>query len=115
MQSNPLVAFLIEIFGRISAKSPKFFQIWQWISGAVVAVAGLPALLTSLNVTLPPALTVFENKTAGIAASAALFMSLMPAKNNTAAVNNTVVNNPKLPFTAPQTTEPTSTTTVATK
>jgi hypothetical protein len=105
MQSNPLVAFLVEIFGRLSAKSPKFFIVWQWISGAVVAVSGLPALLTALNVVLPPALTVLENKTVGIAASVAFFMSLMTVQNKT--VSTSAAGTPlketdasKLPFTA---------------
>jgi len=99
MQSNPLVAFLVEIFGRISAKSPKFFQIWQWISGAVVAVSGLPALLTALNVVLPPALTVLENKTVGIAASVAFFMSLMTVQTPPQA-NPPAKLQAKLPFTS---------------
>jgi hypothetical protein len=119
MQSNPLVAFLVEIFGRISAKSPKFFVVWQWISGAVVAVSGLPALLTALNVTLPPALTVMESKTVGIAASVAFFMSLMPAQSPTVSTSASgtplkQTNSAKLPFTA-QSEKTTSTTTVATK
>lgn len=105
MQSNPLVAFIAEIFGRISSKSPKFFQVWQWISGAIVAVSGLPALLTALNVSLPPALMVLENKTVGIAASVAFFMSLMPAQSPTVTKQADgaplkATNAAKLPFTS---------------
>ena|ERR1700742_2728714 len=104
MQSNPLVAFLAEIFGRISAKSPKFFVIWQYISGAVAAVSGLPALLTSLSINLPPAMTVLENKTVAIAASVGFFMSLMPAQGKTVTTDSSgaplkTTNAAKLPFT----------------
>lgn len=105
MQSNPLIAFLAEIFGRISAKSPKFFIVWQWISGALVAVSGLPALLTEMSVVLPPALTALENKYVGIAASATFFMSLMPAQGKTITADASgaplkTTNQDKLPFTA---------------
>lgn len=87
MSTNPLVTFLGEIFSRIFSKSPLFFKVWTWASSLVVAVSGLPALLTYLNVTLPPALTIFENKTLGIAASVALFMSLMPVQSPVISVN----------------------------
>ena len=105
MQKNPLVSFLAEIFGRISAKSPKFFIVWQWLSGATVAVSGLPAFLEGLNITLPPAMTFLENKTVAIAASAALFMSLMPAQSPTVSKDASgtplkQTNEAKLPFTS---------------
>lgn len=105
MQNNPLVAFLAEMFMRFSAKSPKFFVIWQWASGLVAAVAGLPSLIQGLGITLPPAATVLENKTVGLCATVALFMSLMPAQGKT--VNTDASGTPlkqtnaaKLPFTA---------------
>lgn len=105
MQNNPLIAFLAEIFGRISAKSPKFFVIWQWIGGAVTAVSGLPALLTQLGVTVSAPFNILESKVVGACGVVALFMSLMPAKGSTVSKDASgaplkLTNQKKLPFTA---------------
>ena len=59
---NMLIAFLQELLQRFFTKSPKFFRIWQWISASAAAITGLPEALAYFNITLPPSLSVFQNK-----------------------------------------------------
>jgi len=59
---NQLLAFLIELANRLKTKKPRFFIYLQWLTGAMGAVTGLPGLLTTWGITLPPAATVLENK-----------------------------------------------------
>lgn len=104
MQNNVFLSWLQEMFLRFSTKSPKFFVIWQWISGVITAISGLPAFLTQLGVVLPPSLMIFENKVVGAAAAAVLFMSLMPAqgtitKTDTNGAPLKTTDPEKLPFT----------------
>lgn len=92
------------MFSRLRAKSPKFFVIWQWISGIVAAVTGLPGFLREFGITLPAALSVGENKIVAIASVAALIMARFPTEsmivNKDASGAPLVKNDPKvLPFT----------------
>lgn len=103
--TNPLILFLSEIFTRLKTKSPKFFQIWQLISGIVVAVSGLPGFLQMLSITLPPQFLVLENKTVAVAASVAFLMSALTTQGTSVVVDGsgTVLkktNEKNLPFTA---------------
>lgn len=102
---NLFFKFLIEIFTRFRKKSPKFFQIWQWILGVVTALTGLPAFLTDLGVKLPPAALTFENKALGMLTTGMMIMSLMTSQSSiTSIVPDGPANkqtDPKLlPFTA---------------
>lgn len=105
-QNNLFLAFLQELFSRFAKKSPKFFQIFQWISGTLAALTGLPAFLTdTLHVTLPPVLLTFENKLIGAISVGALFMSLLPSQSTINSISpqgpvNKQTDPAKLPFTA---------------
>lgn len=74
---NAAIEFFSELINRLFAKSPKFFKIFQIVSGLVALVAGLPALLDSLHVVLPAALSALESKVVGVAGVVALFISLL--------------------------------------
>lgn len=50
--SNVFLDFLKEIFNRLGQKNPKFFTVLAWISGALTALTGIPALLQEAGVTL---------------------------------------------------------------
>jgi hypothetical protein len=69
--NNVLIAFLKENLNRLFTKKPRFFIWWQWLTGALSAVTGLPGVLESINVTLPETLAHYENKI--VAACAAGF------------------------------------------
>lgn len=105
--NNPLISFLREIFLRLSARSPLFFQVWQWLSGAVAAVSGIPTTLQWLGVTMPAPYDMLANKTVAICGIIALFMSALTTQSKTVAIdqNGTPVkqsNIGKLPFTSQQ-------------
>lgn len=103
--NNPLVAFIGEIFSRLKQKSPLFFIIWQWISGAVVAVTGIPEVLTATGVHLTGVFLQVENTAVTVAAGLVLFFSALPVKSDTVAVSTNgqplkSTNQSALPFTA---------------
>jgi len=102
---NQLTDWLAENVNRLFVKSPKFYQVWQWVSGAVVAISGLPLTLDYLGIKLPAPYDALENKTVLIAAGVALFMSSLSSQSKV--VSNTkdgVIVTPtdaaKLPFSA---------------
>ena len=102
---NPLIAFLSELLQRLFAMSPKFFEKFQWISGAAAAVTGIPAILTSLGVSLPAPFNIFENKVVAICSAIVLFMSMLPTATPTVSVTSDgkvlkSTDAAKLPFTA---------------
>lgn len=103
--NNQLVAYLQEIFLRLSTKSPKFFQIWGLVSGGVAAISGLPGLLMMLSIKLPHPYDNFANQTVAACATVSLFMTLLTTKSKPAALgeNGEVynqINEKKLPFSA---------------
>lgn len=105
--NNPFISFLQEIFLRLSSKSPLFFRIFQLLSGAVIAVSGLPLTLQWLGITLPPPYDALTNKTVAICSIVALFFSALTTQGKTVAIdqNGTPVkqsNSNKLPFTSQQ-------------
>lgn len=96
--------FITEIINRIGMKSPSFFRIMQWISIAVAAISGLPALIAQfqndLGVTLPDWMLSISSKLVAISAIVAWVMAKLPVSNAEAVKeksNGEVV--PKLPFT----------------
>lgn len=100
-----LLAFLKELFQRFATKSPKFFKVWQWVFGTLTAVTGIPELLNSFNITLPSALSIFENKAVAFASAGAFFMSLLTTQSKPIGVTEVgdivkKTNEDKLPFTA---------------
>lgn len=103
--NNLFVAFLKELFLRFSTKSPKFFRIFQLISGVCGAVTGLPEVLSGLGISLPENLTVLQNKAVAYAAMGVFFTSLMTSQSKTMGTkeDGTVLkqtDDTKLPFTA---------------
>lgn len=104
MQSNPFVLWLRENLQRLFKKSPTFFKWWQWITGFITALTGLPALITALGVTLPPAATVLENKAVALITMGMFFMSLFPTQPTINSISpqgvpNMQVNPKVMPFT----------------
>lgn len=104
MQTNPFVLWLRESLQRLFKKSPKFFQVWQWVTGFVTALTGLPALITAIGITLPPAALAFENKIVAYIAMGMFFMSLFPTQNainsiSPQGVPNQQLNPKVMPFT----------------
>lgn len=104
-QNNLFVAFLKELFQRFSTKSPKFFRIFQLLSGVCTALTGLPEFLQMMGINLPPELTVLQNKAVAYASMGVLFTSLMTTqskpmgtKEDGSILKQTDEN--KLPFTA---------------
>lgn len=102
---NLFFKFLLEIFTRFRKKSPKFFQIWQWVLGVVTALTGLPAFLEQWGIKLPPAAVIFENKALGLLTTGMLFMSLLTSQSGITSISESGPVNkqtdPKLlPFTA---------------
>jgi uncharacterized membrane protein len=67
--------FIREIYKRLVAKSPKFFQVIQWLSTAALIVSGLPGIFEELGITLPQELAVFQSKVVAWAAVVALVIS----------------------------------------
>lgn len=95
--TNPLLAFLIELVQRVSKKSPKFFQIISWISAFATAITGLPGFLEMFDITLPDPLNILSNKIVAISSLVAFLISNLTVRNATeiaAAPNN------QLPLTA---------------
>lgn len=99
------ISFLQELFTRLATKSPKFFKIFQIISGALVMVTGLPGFFEQIGVNLPDYLMMFQNKLVAYAAVGSLFASLLTTQSKI--VGKTDNGEPikqtdekKLPFTA---------------
>jgi hypothetical protein len=102
---NPFILFMQELFQRFRTKSPKFFRIFQWVLSALTAVSGIPPLLVTLHVTLPPEVNQPFMKFVAFAAGGALFMSMLPIQNKIVGVDEAgapllKTNEEKLPFTA---------------
>lgn len=107
MQNANVLMFLKEFLQRLFTKSPKFFKVWTWISGALVLVTGIPQLISSLpfQVHIPDVFN--ERLTAAIAWSsrAALLMSLLTTQSKPVGVTEDgkvvkATDDKQLPFTA---------------
>lgn len=107
MKPSPLLDFLKEIVLRFSTKSPKFFKIWQIVSGVFVVITGVPEVLNLLDIHLPD---LFNDKLELIVkwASRGIFlMAAMTTQSTIVAVGPggmplKATNEEKLPFTASQ-------------
>lgn len=77
--------WITEVFNRFALKTPKFFQVWQWIGIAAAAVAGLPALLvefqTNLGITLPVWVVTISDKAVWLSGIIIWVMAKLPVKN----------------------------------
>ncbi len=105
--TNPLIAWIQELFLRLTAKSPKFYKVWQIITGVLVLIVAVPNALQLLNIHLPQIFDKHIQDVVGWAATTMLFMSFLSVQGKTVAVDqngNAVkqTNPDKLPFTAMQ-------------
>lgn len=108
--TNPLIAFIQEMFLRMTAKSPKFFKIWKIITGIPVLIIALPEALRILNIDLPQVFSQHVQTIVSWAATGMFLMSFLPTQSPVVALdqNGTPVkqtNPEKLPFTAMQETK----------
>lgn len=105
-QTNMLIAFLQELLQRFFTKSPKFFRIWQMITAIAAAITGIPETLAYFNITLPPALSIFENKFIAAVSTGMFIMSAMTSQSKIAGTRNgepvKQTDACALPFTAAQ-------------
>lgn len=84
--TNPLLLFLKELFLRFKTQSPLFFRIWQWISGALVVITGVPGALQWLGIPIPDAWDAVMQKTVAKVSIGILFMSFMSSQSKTVGV-----------------------------
>lgn len=104
MQNNPFVLWLRESLQRLFKKSPRFFQVWQWVTGFVTALTGLPELITAIGIKLPAAALAFENKAVALISMGMFFMSLFPTQPTLNSISpqgvpNMQLNPRTMPFT----------------
>ncbi len=108
--TNPLIAWIQENFLRLTAKSPKFFKIWQVITGIPVLLIALPEALRILNIQLPQVFAQHVQTIVAYATTGMFLMAFLPSQSQPVAVdqNGTPLkqtNPDKLPFTAIQETK----------
>jgi len=108
--SNSVIKFLAELVARLFSKTPVFFKVIQVISVIVTVVTGLPGLLESVNITLPPALSVLQSKIAAIAGLVSLFISSLPVTTAVSTSGAARTTSEALPFTTGASETPTVTT-----
>lgn len=103
--TNPMITFLQELFMRLSAKSPKFFKVIQFVSGLAAAVTGLPGLLQELSVDIPDWAEILQNKSVAWASATSLFISMLTVQSKPVSKSEDGdilkrTDEKKLPFTA---------------
>lgn len=90
-----VIPFFAELVGRLFSKTPAFFKVIQVVSTIVAVVTGLPSIITSTGITLPPAFTALESTAVSVAAIVSLFISSLPVETpvvtSTATTTTTVV------------------------
>lgn len=106
-QDNQLLAWLKENLSRLFTQSPKFFKIWQIVSGALVLITGIPQLLSTMQITLPIPWSDGLNTAIAWASRGMFFISLLTSKSPIVATNDAGTplkrtDDAKLPFTAAQ-------------
>ena len=80
-QPNMLIAFFQEVFQRFKTKSPKFFRIWQLITGLGAAITGIPATLQQFGVVIPPPYDVTANKVIAAVSTGMFIMSALTTQS----------------------------------
>lgn len=108
MPSANILTWLQENIQRLFVKSPTFFKVWSYISGALLLITGIPDFINILpfDLHLSPLFSEKINEAVKWASSAALFMSLITSKSKPVGVEvNTgkvvkITDEKKLPFTA---------------
>lgn len=107
MTNANVLTFLQELFQRLATKSPKFFKIWTWISGALVLITGIPDFISMLPVGIVIPDLFNEGITIAVryAGTGILLMSLLTTQSKPGAITDGGVvikstDAAKLPFTA---------------
>lgn len=105
MKNTILVDFIVELFNRLSTKSPKFFKIITVISTILGLISGLPYLVEYFGIHLSPTLMAYENKAVAFSAMTAIIMSNLSSQRTQVAVTQdgtvlTAINSKSMPFTA---------------
>ena len=105
MGTANVLTFLQELIKRFQTKSPLFFKIWIFISGALVLITGLPEFLTIANIHIPDLWNVKVTMAVAWASRAALFMSLLTTQSKMVGITDTgtvikSTNDNLLPFTS---------------
>lgn len=100
-KQNIVIAFLAELLKRFFDKSPKFFRIWQGISGVAAIVTGLPEFLTLFNIVLPAPFDILTNKFIAAVSAGMFFMSTLTSQSQPIVEDGkTKIDEKKLPFSA---------------
>lgn len=107
MQNPNVLQFLQEFLQRLFTKSPKFFKVWTWISGALVLITGIPAFITMLpvGITIPDIFNQGVTTAVRYAGTGVLLMSLLTTQSKPVGVTETgavikSTDGKQLPFTA---------------
>ena len=106
MKGIIVLTWLQENIQRLFVKSPTFFKVWIWISGALVLITGVPEFITAMpfNITIPDLWNAKITLIVAWASRGVLLMSLLTTQSKPAAITTTgavlKVTDNKLPFTA---------------
>src|SRR6186997_2436264 len=103
--TNPLVLWLQETLNRLFINQPKYFKWWTYLSYFLMALCGIPYLLSSLNIVLPEPFATLSSKFLSGVAVMMFWMSKLVVK--TPAVGQTtegqsvqVTSEKEMPYTA---------------
>ncbi len=104
-QPNMLIAFLQEMLQRFFTKSPKFFRIWQLITGLAAAVTGIPEALAYFHIDLPSSLAILSSKFIAAVSTGMFIMSALTTQSKATSVTSDGIvlketDKGKLPFTS---------------
>jgi hypothetical protein len=96
---NQLIAWFIEFFKRFALKSPKFFQVLQFIGAAAAIITGIPEALLKYGITLPDDVKFFADKTIAIAGMIMWMISKLPVDQKVHEALSEETKQKKLPYT----------------
>lgn len=89
--NTPAMAFLKEMYLRLGAKSPRFFQIWNYINGAAALLSGIPTLLDFFDYHPLGKVGLAISKVVSLAAAWGWFNSKMTAERTTVTSDGSVI------------------------
>ena len=108
MQNANVLTFLQENLQRLFVKSPLFFRIWMFISGALVLITGVPDFINMLNINgfvIPDLWNDAVTTAVGWASRGVFLISLLTSQSKPAAITDQgeiikTTDTKKLPFTS---------------
>jgi hypothetical protein len=103
--TNLFFSFLVELVKRLKTSKPKFFVYLQYFTMGLGAITGIPSFLLQFGITLPPAVSVLENKYVAWASVGFLIASQLTTQSTINSISpqgpvNKQTNPKNLPFTA---------------